>query len=194
MKLLLTLTFFLSLNCFSIEPIEGSWQLLTVVESPLSAHDTTPFPKSITIEFTGEGEGKLTIKLPTQSKVKTYDFSKTVTTSTTFQTYNPDEEPYALKEETTTAYLEGILNVQLTWIQPTCEERMEQGISKENTVCLELGVETINKIEGVVTVKPNVLATGSYTFSSNGNRLHFTRTNIKQNEETIFKALYILTE
>lgn len=162
-----------------------------MIESPLSAHDTTPFPKNITIEFTGEDEGKLTIKLPMQSKVKTYDFSKTVTASTTFQTYNPDEEPYALKEESTTSYSEGVLSVRLTWTQPTCEERIEQGISKEGTVCLELGVGTAS---GASIVKPYILATGSYTLSSNENALHFTRTNTHQNKETIFKAIYTLTE
>ena len=163
-----------------------------MVESPLPTHDTAPFPKNITIEFTGEDEGKLTIKLPMQSKVKTYDFSKTVTTSTTFQTYKPDtKEPYSLKEEATTSYSEGLLNVQLTWTRPTCEERIEQGISKEGTVCLELGVGTVG---GASIVTPYILATGSYTLSLNENALHFTRTNTHQNKETVFKAIYTLTE
>ncbi len=198
MKILLISILFISFNCFAIEEIEGDWELLTVIESPLPEHNTAPFPESIRIEFTGEDEGKLTMKLPAQSKLKIYDFSKTsVTTSTTFQTYNSDtEDAYSLKEQSTTSYSEGILSVQLTWFQPTCEERIEQGISKENTVCIELGVGTTNKMGGEVTstVQPHILATGSYILSSNGTELHFTRTNIHQNEEKVFKALYILKE
>ena len=189
--LLLILISFICFNSFATDEMGGTWNFLEVINSSYPEAGLKPFPENIIIEFTGEDEGKLTIKLPAQSEPKSYLFSKTlVKTSTTFQTYYPEtDKKYSLKEEATISYSEGVLNVQLTWTQPTCEERKEilQDIP-ENSVCMEVRI-------GTDTTQP-IIATGSYIFTLNGEYLHFERTNDhkSQNIKTAFSANYSLQE
>lgn len=159
MKVLLISIFFICVSSFAVAEMQGTWNLLKANSHP--EEGLKPFPKSIVIELIGEDEGKLMIQLPTQSKPKTYSFSKTRSKkSKTAQTYHEDtKEEYSNTETATIFYSKSILIVHLIWTKITDTE------------------------------KPPT-ATGSYIFALSGKYLDFTRTNKYQNKETVLKARY----
>ena len=186
--LLLSSIFFIHFNNFAINKTEGTWIFQEITEISNKEAGLQPFPQNITIESINEDEGKIMILLPTQSKPKIYSFSQNlVKNSTTFQTYHSDtENEYILKEEVTTSYSDNILSIQLTWSQPTCEERLE--FLPDTSVCLEIKSGTED------TEQSNVIATGSYIITLDGEILHFTRNHKNQYAEDVFKARYFLQE
>ena len=165
MKILLIPIFLISLNCFAVDEVQGTWNFLEVISNPFPEEGLKPFPKSIVIEFIGENEGKLTIQLRAQSKLKIYLFSKThPKKSKTVQTYyEGTQHEYSNREEATISYSEGILSIQLKWAKIT--DAKEEAMHP-------------------------VVATGSYTFVPSEKGLLFTRTNTYQSRKSVFKALY----
>ena len=151
--------------------LSGVWEFMEVTLHDDPEIGLGPFPKSISIEMTGPNRGKLTLQLHSQSKVKTYSFSKIEPIiRKTVQVYDKPDitfefKPYTLEEIATISYSEDALKVDLEWIK-----------KNEN-----------DEIEWTVP--------GSYTFTLNGNLLVFHRTNDKDIPEedrvqTAFEAHY----
>lgn len=73
-----------------------------------------PFPESIAVEFTDESEqeGKLMVKLRSQSEPKTYSFSQSNSLSNpSVQNYGS----YSLKEEADVSFSENTIKIDLKW-------------------------------------------------------------------------------
>lgn len=136
MKILLIPILFICFNSFAVEEMTGSWRFLEAIENPNPEYGNQPFPESILIELTGENEGTLTVKLPAQSKPKTYSFSNTVLKNPkTVQTYYEHKEnPYSHNEEAITSYSAGTLTVQLTWTSITNPEKIPRESSYHFTL------------------------------------------------------------
>ena len=162
-------------RCEQADGLHGVWNFLEVTLHEEPEIGLGPFPTSITIEATGLNQGKVTLQLRTQSKVKVYPFSKIEPTKEkTIQVYDkPDAtfefKPHTLEEMASISYSEDVLKVNLEWIK-----------KNEN-----------DEIEWVVP--------GSYTFTLEEDLLIFHRTNDKDAPEenriqTRFEAHYQRTQ
>ncbi|MCZ0932528.1 MAG: hypothetical protein OXJ52_05185 [Oligoflexia bacterium] len=153
----------------------GVWEFMKVTLHDDPEIGLGPFPKSITIEMTEPDQGKLTLQLRTQSKVKTYPFSKTEpTTQKSAQVYDkPDAtfefKPYTLEEIAIISYSANALKIDLKWNKKNENDEIEWAVP------------------------------GSYTFALDGDILIFYRTNDKdvpaeERVQTRYEAHYRISQ